>query len=109
MWNSRDGVSLLTNCNISNTLSCSFLMSLLSVLKRFHMPWSTFSVIGFKRCTKSRGRMGQSKQNNEKFFSVKSSTGTREHLLWRISTNGCFWKGGTDILLMRFWSFTIEI
>ena len=32
-----------------------------------------------------------------------------EHLLWRTFANGCFWKGGTDFLLMRFWSFTIEI
>ena len=66
MWNmlkvnSRDCVSLLTNCNISKTffqvffwctvnmsLSCSFLISLLPIFKRFHMPWYTFSVISFK-------------------------------------------------------------
>ena len=27
-----------------------------------------------------------------------------EQLLWRTSVNGCFWKRGTDFLLMRFWS-----
>ena len=48
---SRDCVSLLTTCNMSKTffqvffcctmnmsLPCSFWMSLLSILKRFHMP-----------------------------------------------------------------------
>ena len=25
----------------------------------------------------------------------------KENLLRRTSANGCFWKGGTDILLMR--------
>ena len=27
-----------------------------------------------------------------------------EQLLWRTSANGCFWKGGTDFLPMKFWS-----
>ena len=27
-----------------------------------------------------------------------------EQLLWRTSANGCFWKRGTDFLIMRFWS-----
>ena len=69
--NSRDCVFLLTNYNISKTffqvffwctvnmsLPYSFLMSLLSILNRFHMLWYSFSVISFKRCTKSRARTG---------------------------------------------------
>ena len=89
-------------CTVNMSLSCSFLMPLLSILKRLHIPWHTFSITSFKRCTKSRARTGQSKRNNEKFFSLKTLKGNGEHLLWRTSTNGCFWKGGTDILLTRF-------
>ena len=124
MWNllktnGRDCVSLLTNCNISKTffqvffwctvnmsLSCSFLMSLSSILERFHVPWHTFSVI---RRTKSRARRtGWSKHNNEKVFLVKSWKGAGEHLIWGTSTNCYFWKGGTDILLIRFWIFIMR-
>ena len=40
-------------------------------------------------------------------FSVIILKGTGEHLLWGTSANGDFWKGGTDILLMKFSSFPI--
>ena len=30
----------------------------------------------------------------------------KENLLRRTSANGCSWKGGTDFLLMRFWSLS---
>ena len=88
---------LLRNINCFSSVLWTCLVHVLLDLflanfkKRFHMPRYTF------------------KQNNEKVFPVKISKVTGEHLLWRTSTNGYLWKGGTDILLMKFQSFTIGI
>ena len=40
------------------------------------------------------------------FCNIQRNT-LKKHLLWRTSANGCFWKGGTDIMLMGIWSFTM--